>query len=78
MSLHKNCGWWKNSDCIFEFSVKSYLTNTINLSWAKILLPSVIYDILQGLIVVVENCDKTTKSAKLSPTSTIVQKYHVH
>ena len=42
MSLHKNCGWWKNSDCIFEFSVKSYVTNTINLSWAKILLPSVI------------------------------------
>ena len=41
MSLHKNCGWWKNSDCIFEFSVKSYVTNTINLSWAKILLPSV-------------------------------------
>ena len=42
MSLHKNCGWWKNSDCIFEFSVKSYVTNTINLSCAKILLPSVI------------------------------------
>ena len=42
MSLHKNCGWWKNSDCIFEFSVKSYITNTINLSCAKILLPSVI------------------------------------
>jgi hypothetical protein len=42
MSLHKNCGWWKNSDCIFEFSVKSYVTNTINLSCPKILLPSVI------------------------------------
>ena len=42
MSLYKNCGWWKNSDCIFEFSVKSYVTNTINLSWDKILLPSVI------------------------------------
>ena len=42
MSLHKNCGWWKNSDCIFEFSVKSYVTNTINLSCANILLPSVI------------------------------------
>ena len=42
MSLHKNCGWWKNSDCIFEFSVKSYVTNTINLSCAKILLPSAI------------------------------------
>ena len=42
MSLYKNCGWWKNSDCIFEFSVKSYVTNTINLSCAKILLPSVI------------------------------------
>ena len=41
MSLHKNCGCWKNSDCIFEFSVKSYVTNTINLSCAKILLPSV-------------------------------------
>ena len=42
MSLYKNCGWWKNCDCIFEFSVKSYVTNTIKLSFAKILLPSVI------------------------------------
>ena len=42
MSLHKNCGWWKNSDYVFEFSVKSYVTNTINLSWSKILLPSAI------------------------------------
>ena len=42
MSLYKNCGWWKNCHCIFEFSVKSYVTNTINLSCAKILLPSVI------------------------------------
>ena len=41
MSLYKNCGWWKNFDCIFEFSVKSYVTNTINLSCAKILFPSV-------------------------------------
>ena len=45
MSLYKNCGRWKNCDCIFEFSVKSYVTNTINLSCAKILLPSVICDI---------------------------------
>jgi len=45
MSLHKNCGWWKNSDCVFEFSLKSYVTNTINLSCAKILLPSVIIDV---------------------------------
>ena len=43
MSLYKNCGWWKNCDCIFEFSVKSYVTNTKNLSCAKILLHSVIW-----------------------------------
>ena len=42
MSLYKNCGWWKNSNCIFEFSVKSYVTNTLNLSCATNLLPSVI------------------------------------
>jgi hypothetical protein len=42
MSLYKNCGWLKHFDCIFESSVKSYVTNTINLSCAKILLPSVI------------------------------------
>jgi hypothetical protein len=42
MSLCKNCGWWKKFDCIFEFSVKGYVRNTINLSCAKILLPSVI------------------------------------
>jgi hypothetical protein len=42
MSLYKNCGWWKNFDCIFEFSVKSYVTNIIKLSCAKIFLPSVI------------------------------------
>jgi hypothetical protein len=42
MSLYKNCGWWKNCDCVFEFSVKGYVTNTINLSCVKILLPSVI------------------------------------
>ena len=43
MSLYKNCGCWKNCDCIFEFSVKSYVTNAINFSCAKILLPSVIW-----------------------------------
>jgi len=32
----------KNFDCIFGFSVKSYVRNTINLSCAKILLTSVI------------------------------------
>jgi hypothetical protein len=42
MSLYKDCAWWKNFDFIFEFSVKSYVTNTINLSRAKILLPNVI------------------------------------
>jgi hypothetical protein len=40
MSLCKNCGWWKHFDYIFEFSVKCYVRNTINLSCAKILLPS--------------------------------------
>jgi hypothetical protein len=39
----KNCGGLKNFDCIFEFSVKGYVRNTINLSCAKILLPSVIF-----------------------------------
>ena len=29
-------------DCLFGFSVKSYVRNTINLSYAKILLTSVI------------------------------------
>jgi hypothetical protein len=42
MPLYKTCVWWKNFDCIFGFSVKSYVRNTINLSWAKILLSSVI------------------------------------
>jgi hypothetical protein len=42
MPLYKNCGWWKNFDCIFKFSMKGYIRNTINLSCAKILLPSVI------------------------------------
>jgi len=42
MPLYKNCGWWKKIDCIFGFSVKSYVRNTINLSCAKILLTSVI------------------------------------
>ena len=32
----------KKFDCIFGFSVKSYVRNTINLSCAKILLTSVI------------------------------------
>ena len=36
MSLYKNCG------CKFEFSVKSYVRNTIILSCAKIVFPSVI------------------------------------
>ena len=36
----------KKFDCIFGFSVKSYVRNTINLSCAKILLTSVI--ILSG------------------------------
>jgi hypothetical protein len=40
--LYKNCGWWKKFDCIFGFSVKSYVRHTINLSWNKILLTSVI------------------------------------
>ena len=47
MSLHKNCGWWKNSDWIFEFSVKIYVANTTNLSCAKILLPSVMGVVLR-------------------------------
>jgi len=42
MSLYKNCGLWKNFDCVFEFSMKSYVRNTINLSCAKIMFPSVI------------------------------------
>ena len=42
MALTKTVGDGKICDCIFEFSVKSYVTNTINLSCAKILLPSVI------------------------------------
>ena len=41
MSLYKNCGWWKNFDCIFEFSVKSYVRNTKTLSCAQIVFPSV-------------------------------------
>ena len=43
MSLYKNCGWWKNFDCIFVFSVKSYVRNTVNLSCARIVFPSVIW-----------------------------------
>jgi len=39
--LYKNCGRWKRFDCIFGFSVKSYVRNTINLSCAKNLLTSV-------------------------------------
>ena len=42
MSLYKNRGWWKKFDCVFEFSAKSYVRNTINLSCAKIVFPSVI------------------------------------
>ena len=41
MSLYKNCGRLKNFDCIFEFSVKSCVRNTINFSCAKIVFPSV-------------------------------------
>ena len=37
----KTVGDGKNFDCIFGFSVKSYVRNTINLSCAKILLTSV-------------------------------------
>jgi hypothetical protein len=40
MPLYKNYGRWKNFDCIFGFSVKSYIRDTINLSWDKILLTS--------------------------------------
>jgi hypothetical protein len=46
LSLYKTCGWWKNFDCIFESGVKSYVRNTINLSCAKILFPSVIEDLM--------------------------------
>jgi hypothetical protein len=42
MSFCKNCGRWKIYDCIFEFSVKIYVRNKINLSRTKILFPSVI------------------------------------
>ena len=55
MSLYKNCGWWKNFDCIFEFSLKRYIRNTINISCAKIVFPSVIiiiiisYTFMQGI-----------------------------
>jgi hypothetical protein len=42
MPLYKHCGRWKNFDSIFEFSVKGYVRNAINLSWDKILLTSVI------------------------------------
>jgi len=51
--LYKNCGWWKNFDCIFGFSVKSYVRNTINLSCAKILLTSVTCYVQ---LKVLENC----------------------
>jgi hypothetical protein len=44
MPLYKNCGRWKNFDCIFGFNVKSYVRNTTNLLWDKILLTSVIRD----------------------------------
>jgi hypothetical protein len=46
--LYKNCGRWKNFDCIFGFSVKSYVRNTINLSWSKILLTRVIEGKIKG------------------------------
>ena len=41
----KTVGDGKKFDCIFGFSVKSYVRNTINLSCAKILLTSVINDL---------------------------------
>ena len=55
MSLYKSCGRWKNFDCIFEFSVKSYVRNTINLSYAKIvfhsvIIPPVLLHLLSGLL----------------------------
>ena len=49
MSLYKNCGRWKNIDCIFEFSVKSYVRNTKNLSCPKIVFPSVIIGVSESL-----------------------------
>jgi hypothetical protein len=42
MPLYKNCELWKHFDYIFGFSVKLYVRNTINFSWDKILLTSVI------------------------------------
>jgi hypothetical protein len=48
MPLYKNCGRWKNFDCIFGFSVKRYVRNTIDLSWDIILLTSVINNKLNG------------------------------
>jgi hypothetical protein len=50
MPLYKNCGWWKTFDCIFGFSVKRYVRNTINLSWDKILLTSVIFCLFPKLL----------------------------
>jgi hypothetical protein len=35
MLLYKNCGRWKNFDCIFEFSVKSSIRIRYFLSCAK-------------------------------------------
>ena len=40
--MYKNYGRWRNFDCIFGFSVKSYVRNTINISYDKILLNNVI------------------------------------
>jgi len=51
--LYKNCGRWKNFDCIFGFSVKSYGRNTINLSCAKILLTSVIIIFVTIIIIII-------------------------
>jgi len=47
MSFYKTYGWWKNFDCIFEFRVKSYVRNRINLSCAKIIFPSIIIDVVE-------------------------------
>jgi hypothetical protein len=46
----------KNFDCIFGFSVKSYVRNPINLSWDKILLTSVIIKKFEEIDVVDGGC----------------------
>ena len=59
MSLYKTVGGWKNFDCIFEFSMKSCIINTINLSCAKIVFPSVINSLSpQEIEGIVTACNK--------------------